>query len=218
MGLCRVLHDAVCCPLGASRACATLTSARGMQAAGALDARSVEEVAEAESALVDLIQRAERIERGRAAKKQASPLPLGGGATQSACSVTFTFNYSNFMLTRVGPQRLRLVVIPSGPSALSARGVPHDPSVLAASRQCLTVVCAALRTRARALDHELGPLKQAHRKHVAESPSEKVGLLRLACVRTPRRSRRRPLLPIRTWCGSSRESCCRTTSSSRQAR
>lgn len=75
VGLCRTLHDAVCCPLGASSACATLSPARGMQAAGALDARSVEEVAAAEAALVGLIARAERIERGRAAKKQASPKP-----------------------------------------------------------------------------------------------------------------------------------------------
>ena len=156
---------------------------------------------------MDLIQRAERIERGRAAKKQASPLPLGRQSLAISC-----------VHVRVGPQRLRLVVIPGGPSALSARGVPHDPSVLAASRQCLTAVCAALRTRARALDHELGRLKQAHRKQVAEIPSKKIELLRLACVRTPRRSRRRPLLPTRTWCGSSRESCCGTTSSSRRAR
>lgn len=56
-----------------------------MQAAGALDAGSVEEVAAAEAALVSLIQRAERIERGRAAKKQAKSLPLGPQSFAISC-------------------------------------------------------------------------------------------------------------------------------------
>ena len=45
------------------------------QAGGALDARSDEEVAAAEAALVALIQRAERLERARADRKEVGPSP-----------------------------------------------------------------------------------------------------------------------------------------------
>ena len=70
-----LLHEGTCCPLDASRCFGLGCYQHGTQAAGALDARSEEEVAAAEAALAGLIQRAERIERARSIKRQACPRP-----------------------------------------------------------------------------------------------------------------------------------------------
>jgi hypothetical protein len=51
---------------------------RGRQAGGALDARGAAELADAEAALAMLIARAERLDRARAAKKQARPIGIRG--------------------------------------------------------------------------------------------------------------------------------------------